>query len=52
MFDEKNATAEARYKERLEQSKPVLDTMVPWAESRAAAPKSALGNALTYLKEQ
>ena len=49
---EKNATAEDRYKERLEQAKPVLDAMFAWANSRAAAPKSALGTALTYLKNQ
>ena len=49
---EKNATAEERYKERLEQAKPVLDAMFVWANSRTALPKSALGKALTYLKEQ
>ncbi len=49
---EKNATAEDRYNERLEQAKPVLDAMFAWANSRAAAPKSALGTALTYLKNQ
>ena len=51
-LDEKNATPEERYKERLEQAKPVLDAMLSWANSRTAAPKSALGKALTYLKEQ
>ena len=45
-------TAEERYKERLKQAKPVLDAMFAWANSRTAAPKSALGKALTYLKEQ
>ena len=45
-------TAEERYKERLEQAKPVLDAMLSWANSRTAAPKSALGKAFTYLKEQ
>ena len=49
---EKNATAEDRYKERLEQAKPVLDAMFVWANSRTAAPKSALGKALAYLREQ
>ena len=44
--------AEERYKERLEQAKPVLDAMFAWANSRTAAPKSALGKALHYLKEQ
>ena len=51
-LDEKNATPEERYKERLEQAKPVLDAMLSWANSRTAAPKSALGKAFTYLKEQ
>lgn len=45
-------TAEERHKERLEQEKPVLDAMFAWANSRTAAPKSALGKAFHYLKEQ
>ena len=45
-------TAEERYEERLEQAKPVLDAMLSWANSRTAAPKSALGKAFHYLKEQ
>ena len=45
-------TAEERYGERLKQAKPVLDAMFAWANSRTAAPKSALGKALHYLKEQ
>ena len=45
-------TAKERYNQRLEQAKPVLDAMFAWANSRAAAPKSALGKAFTYLKEQ
>ena len=49
---EKNAIVEDRYKERLEQAKPILDVMCAWANSRTAAPKSALGKALTYLREQ
>ena len=43
---------EERHKERLKQAKPVLDAMLSWANSRTAAPKSALGKALHYLKEQ
>ena len=43
---------EERYKQRLEQAKPVLDALQAWAEIRTAAPKSALGKALNYLKEQ
>ena len=49
---EKNATTKERYKERLEQAKPVLDAMFAWANSRNIAPKSAQGKALHYLKEQ
>ena len=45
-------TAEERYAERLKQAKPVLDAMFAWANSRTAAPKSALGRAFHYLKEQ
>ena len=45
-------TAEERYDARLKQAKPVLDAMLAWANSRTAAPKSALGKAFTYLKEQ
>ena len=43
---------EERYEERLKQAKPVLDAMFAWAKNRTAAPKSALGKAFTYLKEQ
>ena len=45
-------TTEQRYEERLKQAKPVLDAMFAWANSRTAAPKSALGKAFHYLKEQ
>lgn len=45
-------TAKERYEARLEQAKPVLGAMLAWANVRTAAPKSALGKALTYLKEQ
>ena len=43
---------EERYKKRLELEKPVLDALFAWAETRQAAPKSALGKALNYLKDQ
>lgn len=43
---------EERYKKRQELAKPVLDAMFAWAEKRTAAPKSALGKALTFLKNQ
>ena len=45
-------TAQERYKQRLKQAKPVVDAMFAWANTRTAAPKSALGKAFTYLKEQ
>ena len=45
-------TAEQHYEERLKQAKPVLAAMFAWANSRTAAPKSALGKAFHYLKEQ
>lgn len=43
---------EERYHERLKQAKPVLDALLAWANVRTAVPKSALGKALNYLKEQ
>ena len=45
-------TPEERKQKRLEQSKPVLDAMLAWAETRHAAPKSTLGKALNYVKNQ
>lgn len=41
-----------RHEQRREQAKPVLDAMLAWANTRMVAPKSALGKAFTYLKEQ
>ncbi len=43
---------EERYEQRLKQEKPVLDAMLAWANTRTAAPKSALGKALSYLRDQ
>ena len=45
-------TAEERYKQRQERAKPVLDALLAWAETKKAPPKSALGKALHYLREQ
>ena len=45
-------SSEERYVQRLEQAKPVLDALLAWANTRTAAPKSALGKAFIYLKEQ
>lgn len=41
-----------RFEQRRKQAKPVLDAMLAWANTRTVAPKSALGKAFTYLKEQ
>lgn len=45
---------EERYKQRLEREQPVLDALLSWADSisGSVAPKSALGKALHYLREQ
>lgn len=51
-YDAAQLTYEEREQQRLERSKPVLDAMLSWAETRNAAPKSKLGGALTYLKNQ
>ena len=48
----KDLPFEDKYNERLGQAKPVLDAMWSWANSRTVAPKSALGKAMTYLREQ
>ena len=48
----KNLSPEERKVQRLEQEKPVLDAMLAWANTRNAAPKSKLGEALGYLKNQ
>ena len=47
-------TPEERYEKRLEQEKPVLDALLAWANDLIprTVPKSALGKALHYLKEQ
>ncbi|AHF09278.1 hypothetical protein A7D23_15280 [Dehalobacter sp. TeCB1] len=45
-------TPEERYTQRLELEKPVLDAFLTWAQTRNAAPKSALGKALYYLQQQ
>ena len=48
----KDLSPDERQKKRLEQEKPVLDAMLAWANTRNAGPKSKLGEALTYLKNQ
>ena len=40
---------EERYKKRQELAKPVLDEFLAWGSTRAAAKKSKLGEALTFL---
>lgn len=44
--------ADIRFEERQKQAKPVLDVMLAWANSKTAAPNSALGKVLHYLEEQ
>jgi len=43
---------EERYTQRLARSKPVIDALLAWAETKTAPPKSSLGRALYYLREQ
>ncbi len=47
-------TSEEHYKERLEQSKPVLDDFLAWLnlKSKQVLPKSTLGLAIAYCKNQ
>jgi len=46
-------TPEKRYKKRQEKEKPILDALYAWADARGnVAPKSALGKAIYYLREQ
>ena len=51
-YEAQQLTFEERKQQRLDRSKPVLDAMLAWANTRNAAPKSQLGVALTYLKNQ
>lgn len=44
--------AEERKKQRQERARPILDAFLAWAETKKAPPKSALGKALYYLREQ
>ena len=44
--------AEERYRQRLARFKPVMDALLAWAETKNAPPKSSLGKALHYLREQ
>ena len=48
----KELSSEDRTKQRLKEEKPMLDVLLAWAHFVPAAPKSALGKALHYLKEQ
>ena len=44
---------EERCEQRLARSKPAMDALLTWAETKSAAvAKSALGKALYYLREQ
>ena len=44
--------AEERKAQRLARSRPVMDALLAWAKTQKAPPKSALGKALHYLREQ
>lgn len=48
----RDLSPEERKEKRQEQEKPVLDAMLAWANTRTTAPKSKLGIALNYLKNQ
>lgn len=49
-----NLSPEKRKNQRLKEEKPILDALLAWADSisGSVAPKSALGKALYYLREQ
>ena len=51
-YDDMGLSYEERRKQRLERSKPVMDEMFAWAQTINPAPKSKLGIAFTYLKNQ
>ena len=48
----KEKSPEERYTVRQEQSKPVFEALLSWAETVKAPPKSSLGKAVYYLNEQ
>lgn len=50
----KELSPEERTKQRLKEEKPILDALLVWADSisGSVAPKSTLGKALHYLREQ
>lgn len=48
----KKLSPEERTKQRLKEEKPILDALLAWANSVSTAPKSSLGKALHYLREQ
>ena len=47
-----NLTCEKRYEQRQTRVKPVLEEFFNWADTVQAAPKSKLGEALTYARNQ
>ena len=51
-YTAQNLSFEERRQQRLERSKPILDAVLAWSNTIIAAPKSKLGTALTYLKNQ
>ena len=51
-YTDQQLTFEERKQQRRERSKPVLDALLAWSNTRNAAPKSKLGVALIYLRNQ
>ena len=47
-----NLSCEERFAQRQLRVKPLLETFFNWAETRSAAPKSKLGEALAYARNQ
>ena len=45
-------SAEERYAQRQEKAKPVMEALFAWCETKHAPPKSGLGKALHYIREQ
>lgn len=45
-------SAQDRYAQRQERAKPVMEALFAWCEGKHAPPKSGLGKALHYIREQ
>jgi hypothetical protein len=51
-YEDAELSPAERYQRRLEQSKPIFDSLSQWSTSTNALPKSALGKAIHYFEEQ